>query len=167
MIELLQKKNRGSIILINSGAFYVARGKDAVLLNQEIGLKANCMESEVCKVGFPLASIDKYTKLIEEKGYSYIIYNYDKKQEEINLLRKYKGKKLNEIETDKLNCYICKNTVKMYKKSDEYIQALAKFYEKEEEKIKEQERIEKEQSKLKMQKAGKLKWIIKHKKKID
>ena len=52
MIELLQNKDKGKIILINSGAFYIARGKDAVLLHNILNLKVNCMETEICKVGF-------------------------------------------------------------------------------------------------------------------
>ena len=76
MIELLQNKEKGKIILVNSGNFYIARGKDAVLLHNVLNLKVNCLETEVCKVGFPLNSLEKYTKLIEEKQYSYIVYNY-------------------------------------------------------------------------------------------
>lgn len=50
MIELLQNKDKGKIILINSGACYIARGKDAVLLHNILDLKVNCMETEICKV---------------------------------------------------------------------------------------------------------------------
>ena len=32
MLELLQEKNKGYIILANAGAFYLARGKDAVIM---------------------------------------------------------------------------------------------------------------------------------------
>ena len=39
MIELLQNKDKGKIILINSGAFYIARGKDAELNTQRIFLR--------------------------------------------------------------------------------------------------------------------------------
>lgn len=35
------------------------------------------MEKEICKVGFPLNSLGKYTQLIKEKDYSYIVYNYN------------------------------------------------------------------------------------------
>ena len=130
MVELLQLKNKGYIILVNSGSFYIARGRDAVLLNRILGLKTNCMETEICKVGFPLNSLNKYTKLIEEKGYSYIVYNFENNRLEI--LKIYKGNKINETAEEKLNCYICKNTVKMYKKHDKYIQAVADLYESEE-----------------------------------
>ena len=39
MIELLQKKDEGKIILVNAGAFYIARGKDAELNTQRIYLR--------------------------------------------------------------------------------------------------------------------------------
>lgn len=81
MLELLQKKEKGSIILVGSGNFYIARGKDAILLHNILDLKVSCLEPEVCRVGFPINSLEKYTKLIEEKNYSYIVYNYDNKIE--------------------------------------------------------------------------------------
>ena len=156
MIELLQNKEKGKIILVNSGNFYIARGKDAVLLHNVLNLKVNCLETEVCKVGFPLNSLEKYTKLIEEKQYSYIVYNYDSKLEKLNILKYYNGKYLNEINEEKLNCYICTNTVKMYKNHDKYIKAVANLYEEEElenKKIKENKR--------------KIIWKLKRKKKIN
>lgn len=75
MVELLQQKDNGKIILVNSGSFYIARGKDAVLLHNILNLKVNCMEAEICKIGFPLNSLNKYTQLIEQEQYSYIVYN--------------------------------------------------------------------------------------------
>ena len=156
MIELLQNKEKGKIILVNSGNFYIARGKDAVLLHNVLNLKVNCLETEVCKVGFPLNSLEKYTKLIEEKQYSYIVYNYDSKLEKLNILKYYNGKYLNEINEEKLNCYICTITVKMYKKHDKNIRAVANLYEEEElenKKIKENKR--------------KIIWKLKRKKKIN
>lgn len=159
MIELLQNKDKGIIILINSGAFYIARGKDAVLLHNILELKVNCMETEICKVGFPKNALEKYTRLIQEKGYSYIVYNYDSTISKLTILNKYNGNKLNPIEENKLNCYICSNTVKMYKKNDKYIQAVANLYE---------EEIEKEnKNKEKNNNKRKIIWIKKRKKKVN
>ena len=87
MLGLLQIKSKGSIVLVNAGSFYIARGKDALLLNQLLDLKLNCLEMEVCKVGFPINSLDKYTKLIEEKNYSYIVYNYDNVLNKLSILK--------------------------------------------------------------------------------
>ena len=156
MVELLQRKDKGKIILVNSGSFYIARGKDAVLLHNILNLKVNCMEAEICKIGFPLNSLDKYTQLIEKEQYSYIVYDYDNKIGKLNIIKKYNGKKLNSIKEEKLNCYICTNTVKIYKKNDIYIQAVANLYEEENKK----EKLEKEQNKEK-QKGRKIRWKLK------
>ena len=36
MLEILQEKNKGAIVLIKLGVFYIAIGKDAVFLNKEL-----------------------------------------------------------------------------------------------------------------------------------
>lgn len=154
MVELLQRKDKGKIILVNSGSFYIARGKDAVLLHNILNLKVSCMEAEICKVGFPISSLDKYTQLIEEEQYSYIVYNYDNKIGKLKVIKQFQGKNINTREEEKLNCYICTNTVKMYKKNDIYIQAVANLYEEENKKT------EKEQNKEK-QKGRKIIWKLK------
>ena len=156
MVELLQRKDNGKIILVNSGSFYIARGRDAVLLHNILNLKVNCMEAEICKIGFPLNSLEKYTQLIEQEQYSYIVYNYDNKLGKLNIKKKYNGKKLNTIEEEKLNCYICKNTVKMYKKNDKYIQAVADLYEEEYQKQEKETKQNKEKTK-----GRKIKWKLK------
>ena len=156
MVELLQRKDNGKIILVNSGSFYIARGRDAVLLHNILNLKVNCMEAEICKIGFPLNSLEKYTLLIEQEQYSYIVYNYDNKLGKLNITKKYNGKKLNTIEEEKLNCYICKNTVKMYKKNDKYIQAVADLYEEEYQKQEKETKQNKEKTK-----GRKIKWKLK------
>ena len=132
MIELLQNKNKGKIVLCNAGTFYIAIGKDAILLNKILDLKLNCFKPEVCKVGFPIISLEKYTELIAEKQYSYIVYYFNKDKNELEVIQEYEGKKQNEIEENKNNCTICKHTTNVYKKTDKYIQAVAKLYEKEE-----------------------------------
>ena len=156
MVELLQRKDNGKIILVNSGSFYIARGRDAVLLHNILNLKVNCMEAEICKIGFPLNSLEKYTQLIEQEQYSYIVYNYDNKLGKLNITKKYNRKKLNTIEEEKLNCYICKNTVKMYKKNDKYIQAVADLYEEEYQKQEKETKQNKEKTK-----GRKIKWKLK------
>ncbi len=92
MMELLQKKNQGKIIFCNAGYFYIAIGKDAVLLNNLLELKASCIKPEVCKVGFPINSLEKYTELLIQKRYSYIVYYFDQEKEELQILEDYEGK---------------------------------------------------------------------------
>lgn len=146
MLELLQQKNKGYIILANAGAFYLARGKDAVKLNEILGLKLLCIEPEVCKIGIPVNSIETYMKKIEEKEYSYIVYYFNQQTNRLEIIKKYTGKNKNTETKEKLNCYICQNTVKVYKKPDKYIEAIAKLYEEENNK-KQEEKKEQEKGK--------------------
>ena len=128
MLALLQIKDKGKIILVNAGNFYIARGKDAILLNEILGLKLSCLETEICKVGFPINSLEKYTKLIEKKDYSYIVYNYDNVFNKLDIIKRYEGKNKNTLEMERNNCYICSNPVKMYRKADKYVQAVIDLY---------------------------------------
>ena len=128
MLALLQIKDKGHIILVNAGSFYVARGRDAICLNEILGLKLTCMETEICKTGFPITSLDKYTKLIEKKKYSYIVYNYDNVFNKLEVVKRYDGKHKNKLKIDRNNCYICNSTVKMYRKADKYVQAVLDLY---------------------------------------
>lgn len=130
MMEILQEKNKGKIIICNTGSFYIAIGKDAILLNKIANLKLSCLKPEICKVGFPIQSLEKYIDIIQESRYSCIIYYFDKEKTELEVLWDYNGKS-NKIKEQKENCYICKKTTKPYNKQDKYMVALAKLFEKE------------------------------------
>ena len=71
MIEYLQVKNKGKIVFVNAGNFYIAMGKDAVLLHKLLDLKTTCMKPEVCKVGFPIIALEKYSIGTEYKSSMY------------------------------------------------------------------------------------------------
>ena len=131
MMELLQQKNKGKIVFCNTGNFYIAIGKDAVLLNNLIDLKLSCLKQEICKVGFPINALEKYTELIDEKEYSYIVYFFNQEKEEMEIIMQYEGKNNNEIKENRINCYTCAHCTNAYKKIDKYISAVAKLYEKE------------------------------------
>ena len=135
MMELLQVKNKGKIVLCNAGNFYIAIGKDAILLNELLELKLSCLKPEICKVGFPITSLEKYIDKIQEKRYSYIVYYFDQQKEELEVLMEYKGKKKNEVKEERKNWYICSKDVKTYKKPDKYILALTKLYETEKDEV--------------------------------
>ena len=101
-MELLQQKNKGKIVFCNTGNFYIAIGKDAVLLNNLIDLKLSCLKQEICKVVFPINALEKYTELIAEKEYSYIVYFFNQEKEELEIIMQYEGKNNNEIK-EKVN----------------------------------------------------------------
>ena len=54
------------------------------------------------------------------------------------------GKYTNVIERENINCYICSKSVGKYKKADKYIIALSKLYEKEQEELEENKKMQKE-----------------------
>ena len=43
------------------------------------------MKTGLCKVGFPINALEKYTGLLIETGYSFIIYDFNSEKEEIKL----------------------------------------------------------------------------------
>ena len=97
-----------------------------------MNLKVSCIKPEICKVGFPINSLEKYTDLLIQKRYSYVIYYFDQEKEELQILEEYQRKKNNNLEEENMNCYICSKSTKQYKKSDKYLLALSKLYENEE-----------------------------------
>lgn len=129
MLKIIRENDKGKIVFINAGAFYIAVEEDAVLLNNKLKLKCTCFQKNTCKVGVPIKSIDTYLEKIKKLGYSYIVYNLDRTNEELNIIRNYEGKK-NKIARKNLNCLICKG-IKAYE-DDKYMGALKKLYEKRE-----------------------------------
>ena len=127
LVKILKEENKGKIVLINAGIFYIAIEEDAVLLNNKLKLKCSCFQKNTCKVGVPINSIDKYLEKIEELGYSYIVYNLNKEKEELRIIKEYKGK-ANKIKRKNINCLICKG-VGQYK-DNKYMEAIRKLHEK-------------------------------------
>ena len=105
-IEELKNINKDRIMLARCGAFIIAIGEDAVFLSQIFGFKLTCFKSGVCKIGIPITYILKYLTLLEEKKYSYILYDYSKDTKEIIEKMKYDG--INKIEiTNQIKCEQC------------------------------------------------------------
>ena len=75
MLEILKEKEKGKIILIRLGAFYIAVGEDAVVLHKELQLKCTCFKNRICKVGFPVNSLEEYIEKLEKLPYGYIVYD--------------------------------------------------------------------------------------------
>lgn len=124
MMGILQEKDKGKIVFVKSGVFYIAVGRDAVFLNKELGLKCVCFKKQVCKVGVPEGSIEKYLTKLDEKNIGYIVYDFDNKKEELLIRYKKDGKYHNEMKTNK-NCLECKGyrdeVIRFNLKQEEYI----------------------------------------------
>ena len=72
MLEILQERNEKKIVLIRLGMFYIATGRDAVLLHDKLNLKCICFTDNVCKGGIPVIAIDKYIEKLDKTGYGYL-----------------------------------------------------------------------------------------------
>ena len=48
-------------------------------------------------------SLEKYTELIAEKEYSYIVYFFNQEKEELEIIMQYEGKNNNEIKENRIN----------------------------------------------------------------
>ena len=127
MLESLQERNEKKIVLIRLGMFYIATGRDAVLLHDKLNLKCTCFTDNVCKVGVPVTTIDKYVEKLDKTGYGYVIFNYDKDKTELTEILRKPGR-ATRITSKNLNCLTCKG-ISAYK-DDEYILALCNYYEK-------------------------------------
>lgn len=124
MMEILQEKNKGKIVFVKLGAFYIATKQDAVLLNEKLNLKCTCFKENTCKVGIPVNSLDKYIEKLNKTKYAYIIYDYNKEKNELKEIH-YKLGKQNKIIEKNINCILCKG-IDIYK-DDEYMNAFQKL----------------------------------------
>ena len=92
MMNILREGNRGKIVFVNTGVFYIAVEEDAVLLNNKLKLKCTCFQKNTCKVGIPITVLEKHLKRIEKINYSYIVYNFNKQEKTLKKIKEYKGK---------------------------------------------------------------------------
>ena len=106
IVDKLQKENKGCIVFIRCGIFFSAVGKDAVLVNRLFNLKPVCMQENMCKCGIPVTSFEKYIPKLNETGYSYVVYDYDKNNGEYKEVGKVYGKMIEENEIC-LDCKTC------------------------------------------------------------
>ena len=124
MLDCLKEINKGVIVFVKLGTFYIAVGEDAVLLHKKLDLKCTCYKTNICKVGFPINALDKYIEKLNETKYAYVIYDYDNKKVELKEIMRKKGK-LNKETNDRVNCLVCKGPDKY--PDDNYMLALLKM----------------------------------------
>ncbi len=130
MLEILKNKEKGVVVFVKLGTFYVAVGEDAVLMHKKLELKCTCFKMNICKVGFPVIALEKYVEKLNQTKYAYVIYDLDKEKAELKEVARKKGK--HNKETDKsTNCLFCGQIDKRYEKTDKYVLALNKLLEQE------------------------------------
>ena len=105
-MEKLQQQNLGTIILVKNGIFFVAIGKDAIMLHKMLELKLTCMKQELCKVGFLVKNVEEYIKKLEEIGYSFKLFVKD--NNDLEEIYNFNGKDTDE-NAKCLECSKCGN----------------------------------------------------------
>ena len=148
MMEILKEEHKGRIVLCNNGNFYVAVGNDAILLNKELNLQLSCMKTGLCKVGFPIEALEKYTELLIKSRYSFVVYDFNSEKEDLVIIISCTGKRLN-YETARNKCFTCEKNKNKDKKVDKYTRALIKMYEQEEKEVREEKQRKKEEKEKK------------------
>ena len=82
-MKLLEKYNRikyenkGHIVLLKLGAFYISLGIDAYILSEVLKLKLTDISNSK-KVGIPINSLKKYTNIMEDYDIPYVVVDEDK-----------------------------------------------------------------------------------------
>lgn len=71
----LKNDDASSIYVFRVGVFYNILNEDAKLLNEKIGLKITSLSPEIVKCGFPISSLEKYTKKFDNLQLKYKIIN--------------------------------------------------------------------------------------------
>ncbi len=67
---LKQEKSSQILYLFRYGIFFIFLEDDARLVSQALGLKLGKLNDTVVKCGFPINSLDKYTVLLKNMGYT-------------------------------------------------------------------------------------------------
>lgn len=69
----LKKQDASSIYVFRVGIFYNIFNEDAKVLNEKLGLKLTSLSPEITKCGFPISSLEKYTKKLDNLQLKYKI----------------------------------------------------------------------------------------------
>ena len=115
-VRLLKKKVGDKILFVQNGNFYIAIGRDAVLLHELFNLKCTCFIKYLCKVGVPVKSLSKYLQPLREREISYIVY--DNINGELKVKEDFEDKNNNTTLFYNLGCEDCKNAIYIYEKEE-------------------------------------------------
>ena len=69
----LKKEDASCIYLFRVGIFYNILNEDAKIINEKIGLKLTPLSPDIIKCGFPISSLDNYTKKFDDLQLKYQI----------------------------------------------------------------------------------------------
>ena len=69
--EFLKEKDASSIYIFRIGIFYNILNEDAKIINEKLGLKITSLSPEIIKCGFPISSLEKYTRKLDNLQLQY------------------------------------------------------------------------------------------------
>ncbi len=69
----LKEKDASPIYIFRIGIFYNILNEDAKILNEKLGLKLTSLSPEIIKCGFPISSLEKYTKKLNNLQLKYMV----------------------------------------------------------------------------------------------
>ena len=124
IVEKLKIENPDTIILIQSGIFFCALGRDAAILNKELNYKPICYKSNICKCGIPINSIEKIIPKLRKTNYSYNIYSYNKDTQATKIIYKISGNKKIKEDRQNIDCNTCWYNCNKRKEESIYIKKL-------------------------------------------
>lgn len=75
LYQYLKNEDSKIIYLFKSGIFYIAISEDATYLSNKFGFKLTRFNDNIQKCGFPIASVEKYTKLFEDNNVNFKLIN--------------------------------------------------------------------------------------------
>ena len=128
-IEYLQKENPDKVILVKSGAFFNAIGRDAIILERILGFKRTCHAKFLCKVGLPVSYVrentEKVKERLREKNISIAIYDeikegrYKYNDKSYDILFELEGESIKENRKN-IDCINCENNI-YSKETNKYV----------------------------------------------
>lgn len=123
-IQNIQNKNPTSLVLVKNGIFFIGIGKDAIFLNEKLGLKLTCIKSNLCKVGFLVKSVEKYIQKLEDIEISFSLY-IRSETDELEEIYHFQGKQVEETRNC-LNCQECHQRIENEEEILERVKNLGK-----------------------------------------
>jgi len=124
MVLKLKSIYINDIVFVSCGAFYIAVAEDAVILHRKLNLKVSCMRKNMCKVGIPKSSIEKYIKKLDQLGYSYIVLDFNKENKTLTSIYSKEGE-YKQCSLINIHCFECPKN--KYNIKTEYEIALERY----------------------------------------